>query len=199
VVAIKLYIEGGSEGPLFDAWFREAWANFFKAAGLSGRMPRVIRGRGRKRTYDLFRTAVANRAPDTFSLLLVDSEEAVDPNHSEWQHLKHRDGWNRPENAGDDDAFLMVQVMETWFLADRDALNRYFGQHFNENAFAQWPELESIPKTRVLDALKQATIRCKTRYTKGRVSFELLSALDPSKVERACPHAQRLLNRLRSR
>jgi hypothetical protein len=198
-VVTKIYVEGGGEGQLLDTLFRNAWNDFFKAAGLEGRMPRVIRGKGRQRAYELFRTAVANRAPNELPLLLVDSEDPVLPNHTVWQHLNHRDGWERPPDAGEDDAFLMVQVMETWFLADREALQKFFGSQLTERAFSAWPDLEAVPKTTVLSALAKATANCRTSYAKGAVSFELLSTIDPAQVEQRCPHARRLLARLRER
>ena len=92
----------------------------------------------------------------------------------------------------------MVQVLETWFLADRDALRGYFGAQFRENALKQWPQLESVSKAAVLDALKRATANCRTPYAKGKVSFDLLGRVDPACVEAACPHARALLNRLRT-
>lgn len=198
MVAVKIYVEGGGEGERADTTVREAWASFFTAAGLKGRMPRVVRGQGRKRTYDLFKTAVTNPAPDTLPLLLVDSEDAVDPNHTVWDHLKSRDGWDRPHGAGSDDAFLMVQVMETWFLADRDALRKYFGPKLNENVFVEWPDLEAVPKITILKTLEKATASCKTNYAKGQTSFEVLARVDPAEVEKRCPHARQLLTRLRN-
>jgi Domain of unknown function (DUF4276) len=112
--------------------------------------------------------------------------------------LKRRDGWDQPADTGDDDAFLMVQVMETWFLADRDALRSYFGSKFLTSALGEWPELESVPKATVLKALDKATSKCKTNYTKGAVSFQLLAVVDPAKVELQCPHAGEFLARLRT-
>ena len=109
-----------------------------------------------------------------------------------------RSGWTKPVGADEEDAFLMVQVMETWFLADRDALREYFGSRFAENALGQWAELEDVPKGAVLDALRKATARCPKRYAKGRVSFELLAQVDPVQVEASCPHAKALLSRLRA-
>lgn len=141
-------------------------------------MPGVVRGKGRVRTYNLFKTAVTNAAPDTLPLLLVDSEGAVLPNHTVWEHLKSRDGWDQPLGAGADDAFLMVQLMEPWLLADRAALRKYFGPKLNEKAFAEWPELESVPKATVLHALEKATADCKTKYAKGPVAFEVLSSVE---------------------
>ena len=161
-------------------------------------MPKVVRGGSRKQTFDQFAADIVERRPDVIPLLLVDSEAPVRPDHSVWQHLQARDRWDRPVGAGDDDAFLMVQVMETWFLADRDTLRSYFGAQFAENALRQWLELEAVSKQTVLDALQRATARCQKRYAKGKVSFELLARVDPTRVEAACPHAKALLDRLKS-
>ena len=92
----------------------------------------------------------------------------------------------------------MVQVMETWLLADRTALAEYFGAPFRENAIPQWPVLEDVSKQDVLRALARATAACPRPYAKGKISFELLAMIDPALVEGACPHATALLNCLRT-
>ncbi len=171
---------------------------FFSAAGLQKRMPRVVRGGPRIRTFDLFITAIENHDPAHVPFLLVDSEGPVQAGHSVWKHLQTRDQWNQPGGAGEDQAFLMVQLMETWFLADRAALKTHFGDQFRENALKQWPQLEDVPKETVLEALKKATTNCSNPYAKGKVSFELLGKTNPSLVEAACPYAKALLNRLRN-
>ena len=196
-MSAKIYAEGGGEGQLLDTLFRQAWSAFFRAAGLSGRMPRVVRGKGRRQTVDLFATAVRNPRPDELPLLLVDSEEAVATGHTVWQHLKVRNNWDRPDDSADDQAFLMVQVMETWFLADRQLLRDYFGPALREAPLRQWPVLEDVPKATVVAALDQATAACPKCYSKGKVSYELLARLNPAIVEAACPHARALLDRLR--
>lgn len=195
---MKIYAEGGGEGQLLQIVFRKGWSEFFKSAGLAGRLPRVVRGGDRQKTFDLFRTAVEHPDPDTLPLLLVDSEEAVQAGHTTWQHLKKRDNWDPPAGSTEDQAFLMVQVMETWLLADRAALRKYFDQHFNEKKLPNWPDLEAVSKEQIASALDSATTACKKRYAKGAVSFELLARTDASKVESACPHAERLLTVLRS-
>ena len=199
-MTVVLYIEGGGDNRRQSAQFREGWTKFFAMAGLGGRMPKVVRGGSRQQTFDQFAADIVERRPDVIPLLLVDSEDSVRPDHSVWQHLKARkdDHWDRPIGAGDDDAFLMVQVMETWFLADRDALRTYFGAQFVESALKQWPELEAVSKKTVFDALDKATAQCQKRYAKGKISFELLARVDPTRVEAACPHAKALLDRLES-
>ena len=196
MVRATLYIEGGGERRDLGARFREGWNKFFKSAGLDGKT-KLVRGGSRQRTFHLFATAISVGRPGVVPLLLVDSEDPVAAGHTVWQHLSARDGWRRPSNAGDDQAFLMVQVMETWFLADGDALRRYFGTRFRQNALRKWPDLEAVPKPVVLNALASATAPCTKRYSKGKVSFELLGQIDPARVEAACPHAEALLNRLR--
>lgn len=197
-MSVKLYIEGGGDGPLFDTLFRQGWRQFFEAAGLVGRMPGVVRGQGRTQTLELFTTAVAHPRGGVLPLLLVDSEDQVQADHSVWQHLKARDGWERPPGAADSQAFLMVQVMETWFLADRDLLRNYFGGSLRENHLRQWPNLEAVPKLTVFDALEKATAGCQRHYAKGKVSYELLGKLRPDRVEADCPHGKELLDRLRN-
>ncbi len=197
MVTATLYIEGGGEGKDLRARFREGWNKFFESAGVGSRT-KIVRGSGRDQTFDRFATAVETGHPGTVPLLLVDSEKRVDRRHSVWQHLHARDGWHKPSGVGDDQAFLMVQIMETWFLADRVALRKYFGTRFRQNVLKQWSNLESLSKSTVDNVLRQATASCSKRYSKGKVSFELLAQIDPALVEAACPHANALLNRLRN-
>ena len=193
-----LYIEGGGDNRRLGAQFREGWKAFLTKAGLAGRMPRVIRGGSRQQAFDSFVADAAHPSPGTVPLLLVDSESPIVAGRPVWQHLQERDDWNKPEGAGDDQAFLMVQVMETWFLTDRNALQTYFGREFGGNVIRKWPQLEEVSKETVLDALEKATARCSKPYAKGKVAFELLAQIDPALVEAACPHAKSLLDRLRA-
>jgi len=161
VVSAKIYAEGGGEGQLLDVLFRQAWSNFFASAGLAGRMPRVVRGQGRTRTFELFATAVRRPRAGEIPFLLVDSEDPLVAGQSVWQHLKTRDNWDRPNGATEDQAFLMVQVMETWFLSDRALLRQYFGSDLRDQHLREWSALEAVPKSTVLHALEQATAGCK--------------------------------------
>jgi hypothetical protein len=92
----------------------------------------------------------------------------------------------------------MVQLTETWFLTDPVLLRKHFGPKLRDQYFSKWPALEDVPKSTVLNALDRATKDCPKAYAKGKVCFELLGKINPSLVEKACPHAKRLLDRLRS-
>lgn len=196
---VKIYIEGGGDIDGQRERFRAAWVKFFKKSGLTN-MPQTVVCGSRTRAFDRFTTAVRHDA-DMLHLLLVDSEDGVKSGKSAWQHLKNRkdDNFDKPSKAGVKDAFLMICCMETWFLADRDALAAFFGQGFNGKAIPAWAKLEEVPKRDVIDALDRSTKACGPRqYAKGDLSFELLATINPTEVEQKCDEAKRLLNRLRA-
>ena len=96
----------------------------------------------------------------------------------------------------------MVQCMESWFLADREALNTYFSQGFRDNGLPATERLlEGIPKEESLDSLKTATRDCKPKgqYHKGRHSFPLLGEIDPQKVVEKSPWAKRFIKQLKAK
>lgn len=210
MVKVRLYIEGGgradapagakSEAPMLDRnaeAFRRGWQRFFSKAGIPEGMLDIVVGGGRNEAFGLFSRRLAeNSSHETEKpALLVDSEGPVAPGSTVWQHLTARDQWVQPPAADDDSAYLMVQFMETWFLADREALRRFFDQAFNENALQDWPNLEAVDRDIALASLRQAT---GGRYRKGKVSFQLLSEISPDRVAAACPHAKQLLDALRA-
>jgi hypothetical protein len=194
---VKLYVEGGGDTEFLQSLCERGFRQFLEAARLR-RMPRIVACGGRSAAYDNFKTAMKKRLPDELPLLLVDSEAAVRDKTGVWRHLLERDGWETPDGAKEGQAFVMVQCMETWFVADREALSGFFGPDFKRKAIPQWTELEGVEKDKVIKVLKSATANCrKNGYAKGRISFELLAAINPAKVEKACPHAARFLKVLR--
>lgn len=201
---VKLFVEGGAQDSNLErSLCRKAFSQFFAAdARLKGNLPRTVPCGGRKAAYDAFVTAVRNPTVGVLPLLLVDSETAVAAGHGVWQHLKSRpdDHWEKPEGVTDNQAFLMVQVMESWFIADREAMQRFFGPSFKDAAIPVWPKLEEVPKHAVFESLDKATAECGPRkYVKGRLSFDLLGNISPALVEAASPHAKGLFDRLRNR
>lgn len=142
-------------------------------AGLEGRMPRLVASGGRERAFDDFRTALKTAGTESFTVLLVDSEAAVAAGNDPWAHLKSHDDWDKPAMAADDGAHLMVQCMESWFLADKDTLAAFFGSGFNPGALPASEEVEDIPKQDVLSGLKAATRHCgqQGRVQQGQAFF----------------------------
>ena len=195
---IKIYIEGGGEkNSSLKSELRKGFSQFFEKAGLQGRLPQSIACGSRKEAFNRFRTALKNAKSNELPILLVDSEEPVTT--KAWQHVKNRQGdhWDKPSTAAEDHLHLMVQCMESWFMADRETLANYFGQGFDSNALPRNQNIENIPKYDLFNKLKSATKNTtKGQYNKGSHSFKILERLDPSKVRKASPHAKRLLKLL---
>lgn len=196
MVTVRLYVEGGGDSKRLKTQCRRGFRKFIEKAGLQGRMPRIVACGGRQRAYDSFATALA--AGTSTPMLLVDAEHPV-TDTSEWEHLRKGDGWPRPGRAHENQCHLMVQVMESWFLADRRALKTFYGPGFHEESLPSDPSIERIAKADVLNGLAQATRKTsKGPYDKGPTSFDILAEVDPSKVERSARHAKRFLDTLRA-
>lgn len=196
MVAAKVYVEGGGTANVLRSACREGFSALFEKAGLRGRMPRVVVSGSRAEAFKRFCTAFQSSAPDEFICLLVDSEGPVAGGAFPWTLLG-----NRPPGAVDENAHLMVQCMESWFLADGEALERFFAQGFRRNALPNRTDVENIPKRDVFAALEGATSACipKGQYRKGAHSFEVLAMLDPEKVAQASPYARRLFDTLKQK
>lgn len=199
---VKIYVEGGGDSNQLKRKCRRGFSKFFEQAGFKGRMPKIIACGSRNDAFGDFCTAVKNPTNNEHPLLLVDSEDPVSPQHHEkpWAHLKARDAWVQPPNSMDQQAHLMVICMESWFLADRNCLNDFFGQNFQETALPGNQQIEVIGKQQIFDALKQATRHTqKGQYGKGSHSFSILENLDPQKVQNASPWAKRFINEVEKR
>ena len=194
-MTVKLYVEGGGDNKALQTECRRGFSEFLRKAGLEGRMPRIVACGPRRRAYDSFRTSHQNWGGDVFPVLLVDSEGPVLGQDS-WDHVRVRsgDGWSRPDGASVDQLHVMVQAMEAWFHADKNALLHYYGQCFKAGALGRRPDIENIPKADLFEGMRRATKDCENgEYSKGRDSFKILSRIDPALVEAASPCAKRFL------
>jgi len=196
-VSVRIYVEGGFEGNTSNNC-RAAFRKFFEKLVRPGSFS-VIASGSRANAFRNFSLALRQHKGD-YILLLVDSETAVTA--SPWQHLGERetDGWHRPVGASEDQAHLMVQVMEAWFLADHQLLADFYGQGFLRRALPRQSDIEQIAKADVLRALRRASkSTSKGGYHKTRHGFELLEQIDPRRVRAASRHAERLFGVLESK
>ncbi len=191
---VTVFVEGGGDTRELKSRCRKGFSEFFRHAGLKNRMPRVVACGGRGNAYDKFCRSLDIPVDGHVAILLVDSEEQVSQEVGPWSHLRKRDGWQKPPGATDDQAQLMVQCMEAWFLADRECLAKVFGKDFRAKALPGSKDIEGIAKEDVMAGLKKATRRGGKLYHKGRHSFVLLAKIDPKKVADASPHVKRLLD-----
>lgn len=168
-----LYLEGGNH-------LRAPMAQFIRRA--AGPIDLKIRPCGSGSD------AIAQCSKDEDALLLIDSE-GMDVPQLVQSVASQIGATNR--------AFFMVQLMEAWFIADRNALADYFGAGFRNSALPQNPNVEDIPKQDIENCLRNATRDCaKQHYAKGRDDVRLLERLNPTAVYNACPNFARLIDHL---
>jgi len=198
VMEIRIYAEGGGDSKDTKAFFRQGLSAFLGDPKQSAHARRirwtVVVCGPRQRAFVDFRNAIASH-PDSFNILLVDSEAIVEG--TPWQHLKLRDGWNAPE-IPDDHCQLMVQAMEAWFVADPEGLASFYGRDFNGNSIPR-TNVESVGKHQLNQALRDATRNTqKGEYHKIRHGCKLLEIIDPVSVRQALSHCARLFATLYS-
>ena len=133
--------------------------------------------------------AIKQCVKDTGAVLLIDSEGALST-----QLIERVSGQIGASNR----VFFMVQLMEAWFLADRPALEAYYGRGFNVGRLPGNPNIEDIPKADVEQGLHNATRGCrKGQYNKTNHAVDLLRRLNPDAVYNACPNFRSLIDFLR--
>jgi len=199
-VKVLVYVEGGGDSKDLRIRCRKGFSKLFERAGLRGRMPGVVACGPRDRTFRSFCDSLKSRRQRFLPVLLVDSEAPVSgATGTAWDHLRKVDKWVKPPEAAADQAHLMVQVMESWFLADVAALRRYFGDGLRESTLPRRSDVESIAKKQVLSAIDRATRgTTKGAYKKGRHSFGMLELVDAATLEERSPYAKLLFDALRT-
>jgi hypothetical protein len=195
---IKLYVEGGGKGSHkratiklqqgFDAFFAE-----LKVAAQNKKISfKIIPAGNTQSTYDDFIFSVAN-SPQSFNLLLVDSDAALDENESARDFLQKKYKKWKLKTVKDEQCHLMVQIMESWFIADIDALKEFYGQEFKTSAVPKNKNVEAIGKEKIESSLKTATAKTqKKEYHKIEHGSKLLETISSQKVREAAPHCDRL-------
>lgn len=154
---IAIYMEGGGDGKDSKAALRQGMDGFlapikdaFRARGWHWKLvPCGSRNEAHKR----FQNARTNGEPGIV-VLLVDSEAPVSTGPVD--HLTIRDGWNL-QAVDSETVHLMVQTMETWIVADEEALRGCYGQGLRASALPRYVNLEEARKQRIAESLTRAT------------------------------------------
>lgn len=197
---IAIYFEGGGNSAETKAALRLGMSAFLKPLVDLARQRHfrwsITSCGGRDQALDAFSDAL-KKEPEKFNLLLVDSEDAVTA--SPCAHLEQRDRWNL-DGALEDQVHLMAQCMETWLVADPEALADYYGQGFNANALPRRINLEDEPKTQIFAELESATRQTqKGSYGKIKQAGRLLALVSQEKAKTRCHHCERLFTVVASR
>ena len=199
-----LYLEGGASGPnskALDIRCERAFHKLLDKMGFVGRKPRLVACGGRNDVYRAFCRGLRS-AGSGYVAMWIDSEEPMSDIESAWRHLGGVTSvavWERPEEARDDQVLFMSTCMETWIVADRAALREHYREKLNENPLPAHTHLESRPRHAVQQALELATRDCKSPYTKGKRSFDMLEKLDPEVLKQHLPAFGRVLRILKEK
>ena len=149
---IAIYFEG-------DSSLREGSGKFFESVRNLAREKRIrfkLVGCGADAVSD-FMDAIRTQ-PESFNVLLMDSE-GPDNGNLIVTKVKQHAHWDSGVGASvtNDQIHFMVQVMETWFLAEPAVLEGYYGERFVINRLPRNPQIEQISKDDVRKGLKAAT------------------------------------------
>lgn len=196
---VCVYVEGGgpTAGSSGAAACRRAFSSFFQKILGDGPKPKIVACGSRDEAYNDFSRELTGDS-EYFAVLLVDSEDPVADGKSASEHLRGREKHWKP--VADGQAHLMVQCMETWFLADKKALADYYTKGFVQSALPRNLSIESISKPDVMKGLEDASKPTKKgKYHKTRHGFEILERIDPEKVAKASPFAKDLIAVLRKK
>jgi hypothetical protein len=144
---IWLHVEGGGNSTQKEQ-LRQGFGAFLSdlqnRARARGIRIRVTFWGPRSETHVAFMRSF-RQTPAILHLLLVDSEGPVTstPRH----HLTTTDAWNLA-GISDDQCHLMVELMESWFLADPEALAAFYGQGFAASAIHARGTSSRLPRRR---------------------------------------------------
>jgi hypothetical protein len=194
-VKVRIYVEGGGDAGSTKAACREGFRSFLQNLGSLEQDPTVIASGGRLKAFHNFCDALV-RNTDEIIVLLVDAERPV--RDAVWAHLAAvPDGWQKPNTATEEQAHLMVQSMEAWFIADKEALAKYYGRGFRVKSLPSRQDIEAIPKADLVPALKRASRdTTKGEYHKTAHGYALLAFIAPAKVRQKSPYAERFFHTL---
>ena len=194
---VTVYLEGGGDSKELHTRCREGFRKLLERCGFGGRMPKLVACGGRSQAYADFCTAHRNASRGSIALMLIDSEDPMADINTTWPHLKVRDGWQKPDNADDEQVLMMTTCMETWIVADRPALKSHYGQNLQESGLPAVADLEHRLRDVVQNALVHATRNCGNKYEKGKRSFQILAELTPDTLSEHLPgfvRAKRILS-----
>lgn len=197
---VRVYIEGGAKGRTDDSDFRHGWKNFLIELHVLARNNdyqslEVVRGKGRRETFDRFRKYQAEHEND-LRVLLVDAETAVPEGSRVWDIVAHREGdkWQRPPWATERHLYLMVHFVETWLLTDQNALQNFFKQGFISRRLPT-TNLEGRSKQDIIQALKAATRGSSKGSYRHSHAHKIIETVCPDRV-RTLNHGRRLFETL---
>ena len=180
-----LFIEGGSETTNGD--LRQGFSKLFEKL-VPGHLPKIILGNGKSQAIQKF----LKNQQHGVALLLVDLDGA--------DETKEADLQKNGLLLEIDKVFYMIQEMETWFIAQPEVLNDYFGidDQTKKQVSDKLPKRRPIEIPNPKEVLKTATKESKRgKYHEIKHGVELLKRLEVGKLAEEFDDFRHLLARLK--
>lgn len=198
VKEIRIYIEGDTKqkGKFNTISLREGFYNFFgeliEKARAKNIAFRLILCGSKYETFKDFLNA-ARSYKESFVIFLLDSDAPLDDNETPKTFLQRQNPLWDLQEAEENQCHLMIQLMESWFFADKEKLAEFYGQRFNLNSLSKNVNVEKIPKADVENGLANATRNTqKGEYHKTRHGAKILELINTQKVRASAPHCEKL-------
>lgn len=197
---IRIYIEGDTQrkGKNSNISLRQGFHTFLSEliedARDKGIKFQIVMSGSKSETFKYFLIGNKNHK-DSFVSFLIDSDAPVGEKETAKSFLqKQNPGWDF-QNVGEDQCHLMVQISESWFLADVEALRSFYGKKFQEKKIPKTDDVEKIDKTKVENSIKDATKKTeKGEYHKTRHGPALFQKISPEKARNSASFCRRLFD-----
>ena len=200
VKEVILYIEGDTKqkGKGNAITLRQGFREFFQPLAEDIKLPIDLKLLGSREIAIKIFLSELDYNPESFSALLVDAEGEVDEKDTPKTFLQKISAKFDFSNVKDEQCHLMAQMMESWFLADKEKLAEFYGQGFSVNSLPKNTNVEKIAKSDVENGLKAAVRNTsKKEYKKGEHAGEILRIIDSNKVRQAAPHCEKLFTTIK--
>lgn len=186
MVKAIIYLEGGASDSYsknLNIRCQKAFHELLDKMGFKRpKKPSLKACGGRNAVFDDFCTALRSGQED-YIAMWIDSEEPMKDVEAAWSHLegvRTVAAWKKPTGAEDEQVLFMTTCMETWIVADREALKRHYAHKLQESALPPLHALEDRSRHDVQDKLERATKDCQNAFAKGKRSFEALEQISPA-------------------
>lgn len=133
VKEIRIYIEGDTsqKGKNTDISLRQGFNSFFRELIEKAKEKNItLRPITYGSKFETFKKFIDGKReyPESFVLFLLDSDAPIDDNETPKTFLqKQNPNWHLKE-AEENQCHLMVQMMESWFFADKEKLAEFYGK-----------------------------------------------------------------------
>lgn len=205
VEGVRIYIEGDKKNKTSNISLREGFSVFFDVLREKARERKIkfdiILCGSSAETFRDFQFGVRSH-PNSFVTFLIDSDDELDNQDTPKSFLQKQTKSKNWEwrNVEDEQCHLMIQIMESWLIADIETLKNYYGKDFHANSIPKNKNIEKVPKLDVENSLAKATKDTKKGvYHKVKHGAELLTKVNKEIIKLKSKHCQLIFDTIKEK